>query len=182
TPKSGEIIWESGKIRPGEIGYLPQQTSVRRDFPASVSEVVLSGCAGRRGLRPFYNAADHARADRALESLDAQPLKKRPFSQLSGGQRQRVLLARALCAADGVLLLDEPVAALDPAASAEMYALIERLNRERGVTVLMVSHDLDAARRWARHVLAMKTESLYFGEAARYFEELSQPRGGNADA
>ena len=139
-PKSGSISYHG--VSPREIGYLPQQTPVQRDFPASVWEVVLSGCIGSGGWKPFYTAAQKDRAAEMLRRIGAESLCRRSFRALSGGQRQRVLLARALCAADRLLLLDEPTAALDPRASAELYDMIDHLNRRHKVTVLMVSHDL----------------------------------------
>ena len=144
-PKSGSISYHG--VSPREIGYLPQQTPVQRDFPASVWEVVLSGCIGSGGWRPFYTAAQKDRAAEMLRRIGAENLRGRSFRALSGGQRQRVLLARALCAADRLLLLDEPAAALDPGASAELYDMIDHLNRRHKVTVLMVSHDLASVRR-----------------------------------
>ena len=144
-PKSGSISYHG--VSPREIGYLPQQTPVQRDFPASVWEVVLSGCIGSGGWKPFYTAAQKDRAAEMLRRIGAESLCRRSFRALSGGQRQRVLLARALCAADRLLLLDEPTAALDPRASAELYDMIDHLNRRHKVTVLMVSHDLASVRR-----------------------------------
>ena len=162
----------AGHIRRGEgladgIGYLPQQTDVQRDFPASVLEIVRSGFAGRRGLRPFYTKAEKAEAARNMERLGIAHLARRCYRELSGGQQQRVLLARALCAAGKMLLLDEPVAGLDPAAAEEMYGLVDSLNRE-GTTILMVSHDLPAAKKYARHILRIG-EPLFWGTKADYF-------------
>lgn len=180
-PRSGEIIFDG--LSSKEIGYLPQQSMAQRDFPASVWEVVLSGCLGADGFRPFYSAAQKARAEKALEQMGVLPLKKRSFSALSGGQRQRVLIARALCAANRLLLLDEPAASLDPAASAELYGVIERLNREHGVTILMVSHDLAAARR-ANKILHMASRCAFFGTVKDYYQSEAAQRllGGDFDA
>ena len=179
-PWSGEILYHG--VTPREIGYLPQQTPVQRDFPASVWEVVLSGCVGSGGLLPYYTASQKGRAEEMLRRIGAQDLKHRSFRALSGGQRQRVLLARALCAADRLLLLDEPAAALDPGASAELYDLIEHLNRSHGVTVLMVSHDLAAVRR-AKKVLQMATHRAFFGEIGDYLKSdaLRRLEEGKAD-
>ncbi|MBP5617583.1 MAG: metal ABC transporter ATP-binding protein [Clostridia bacterium] len=180
-PLSGAIETGDG-FSLGEIGYLPQQTLVQRDFPASVWEIVLSGCLGRRGWRPWYSEADKKRARDTIEKLELTPLIRRCYRELSGGQQQRVLLARALCATERVLLLDEPVAGLDPKVTAEMYDVVARLNREEGVTILMVSHDVDAALTYATHVLHIGHQ-IFFGtredyvasEAARGFL-----RGGEA--
>lgn len=180
-PRSGEIIFDG--VTSHEIGYLPQQSMAQRDFPASVWEVVLSGCLGASGFHPFYSAAEKARAEKALLQLGALDLKKRSFRALSGGQRQRVLLARALCATDKLLLLDEPAAALDPAAAAELYAIIDHLNRRHGVTILMVLHDLQAARR-AGKILHMDNGCAFFGPAEDYYKSDAAHRllGGKADA
>jgi zinc transport system ATP-binding protein len=155
-------------LRPGEIGYLPQQTAAQKDFPAGAYEVVLSGRLGARGLRPFYTGADREAALENMRRLDIAQLKNRCFGELSGGQQQRVLLARALCAAKKLLLLDEPAAGLDPVARQELYGLIEKINREKGLTVVMVSHDIPGAVRYASHILHMKTAQLFFGTARDY--------------
>ena len=134
---SGKIEFSDG-LKQNEIGYLPQQNSFQRDFPASVQEVVISGCLNRCGLRPFYRRAEQETARTNMEKLGIWPLRERCYRELSGGQQQRVLLARALCATRKLLLLDEPVSGLDPSATAEMYAIIRRLNKEEGITVLMI--------------------------------------------
>ncbi|MBR4425447.1 MAG: metal ABC transporter ATP-binding protein [Oscillospiraceae bacterium] len=164
-PMSGTIQFGDG-LKQTEIGYLPQQTEVQRDFPASVWEIVLSGCMNSLGLRPFYGRAQKARAEEALRKLDIADLRRRCYRELSGGQQQRVLLARALCATGKLLLLDEPVSGLDPRVTAELYRLIRDLNRE-GITILMISHDLQAAAEDASHILHMGRE-LFFGTKADY--------------
>ena len=151
-PISGRILTGDG-LRKNEIGYLPQQTVVQKDFPASVREIVLSGCQGRCGSRPFYNKEEKQLAAEAMEKMQITQLARRCYRELSGGQQQRVLLARALCATQKMLLLDEPVSGLDPKVTAEMYTLIEKLNREDGITVIMISHDVAAAVRYASHIL-----------------------------
>lgn len=159
-PISGQVIMGDG-LKANEIGYLPQQTLVQRDFPASVAEVVLSGCQGRAGLRPFYRKEEKELAHQSMEKMHIQDLGKRCYRELSGGQQQRVLLARALCASGKVLLLDEPVSGLDPKVTSEMYALIEDLHRQ-GLTVIMISHDISAALRYATHILHVGT-TVHFG-------------------
>ena len=162
----------AGTIRTGdglladEIGYLPQQTEVQRDFPASVREIVLSGCQSRCGRRPFYNKAEKQLARDTMEKLGILPLERRCYRELSGGQQQRVLLARALCATQKMLLLDEPVTGLDPEATKEMYELIKTLN-EDGITIIMISHDIDTALQYATHILDIG-HKIYFGEAKDY--------------
>jgi zinc transport system ATP-binding protein len=165
SPLSGQIHFGDG-LKANEIGYLPQQTVIQKDFPATVREIVLSGCQGRCGLRPFYNRQEKELADKNIERMGIIGLKNRPYRELSGGQQQRVLLARALCATQKVLLLDEPVAGLDPNVTAEMYALIEKLNME-GITIIMISHDISAAIRYASHILHIG-DRLFFGSKEEY--------------
>ena len=165
-PLHGKIVTGDG-LRPNEIGYLPQQTDVQRDFPASVFEIVLSGCQGRRGLRPFYSRADRALARENIRRMEIESLSRRCYRELSGGQQQRVLLARALCATKKLLLLDEPVAGLDPKVTTEMYQLISDLNRKDGITVVMISHDLEAALKYATHILHIGAR-LFFGPVSDY--------------
>jgi zinc transport system ATP-binding protein len=166
-PVYGEITWGEG-LKENEIGYLPQQTVVQRDFPATVREIVLSGCQGRAGRRPFYSRADKELARENMERMRILPFARRCYRELSGGQQQRVLLARALCATQKILLLDEPVSGLDPRVTAEMYDLIRRLNRE-GVTIIMISHDMEAAVRYATHILHVGSE-IFFGTTGAYRE------------
>ena len=157
----------------GAVGYLPQQTQAQRDFPATVSEVVLSGFLSARGRRFFYSAAEKSQALMHMGKLGILELKDRCYRELSGGQQQRVLLARALCATQKMLLLDEPVSGLDPKVTAEMYTLIEKLNREDGITVIMISHDVAAAVRYASHILHIGN-TVFFGTKAEY---LQSPQG-----
>lgn len=165
-PIRGKVLTGDG-LRPNEIGYLPQQTQVQKDFPASVWEIVLSGCQGRCGRRPFYRRAEKRLAEHTLEKLHIAPLARRCYRELSGGQQQRVLLARALCATRSMLLLDEPTAGLDPKATAELYQLIARLNHQDGITVLMISHDLTAALDAASHILHIG-QTVFFGTVDAY--------------
>ena len=150
------------------LGYLPQQTNIQKDFPASVYEVVLSGCLNRRGLKPFYSKADKEQAMQHMERLGIGDFKKRSFSALSGGQQQRVLLARALCATDKLLLLDEPVTGLDPLVTEELYQLIVQLNRDLGVTIIMVSHDISSATQYADKILHINQSLLFYGDTKSY--------------
>lgn len=179
-PVGGRIVTGDG-LRKNEIGYLPQQTAAQKDFPASVREIVLSGCQGRCGSRPFYNKKEKKLAADAMEKMQVAPLAKRCYRTLSGGQQQRVLLARALCATRKMLLLDEPVSGLDPKVTAELYALIQKLNYEDGITVVMISHDLSAALQYASHILHIG-DSVFFGTKAAYLNEFPQAwqKGGEA--
>jgi zinc transport system ATP-binding protein len=166
TPMSGQIIMGDG-LKEKEIGYLPQQTVVQRDFPASVFEIVLSGTLNKCGLRPFYSKKEKMTAKENMKKMDIWNLRKRCYRELSGGQQQRVLLARALCATSKLLLLDEPVAGLDPKVTAEMYQLIKNLN-DSGVTIIMVSHDMHASCRYATHILQVGKQQLFFGNVKDY--------------
>ena len=172
APISGRILTGDG-LRKNEIGYLPQQTQAQKDFPASVREIVLSGCQGRCGSRPFYSKEEKRLAEENIGKMGIGSLAKRCYRELSGGQQQRVLLARALCATRKMLLLDEPVSGLDPRVTAEMYGLIETLNREEGITVMMISHDISAALKYASHILHIG-DSVFFGTKADY---LQSPQG-----
>ena len=167
-PLAGQILTGDG-LRLSEIGYLPQQTPVQKDFPASVWEVVLSGFEGSCGWRPFYTKAEKRRAEENIRAMGLETLQNRCYRELSGGQQQRVLLARALCATSKLLFLDEPVSGLDPIVTAEMYGLIEKLNREQGITVIMISHDIGAALRCASHILHIGAR-VFFGTNAAYRE------------
>jgi zinc transport system ATP-binding protein len=175
-PLGGSIEFSDGLSASG-IGYLPQQTDVQRDFPASVYEIVISGCLGRGGFHPFYTKADKALAAQAMERMDIKGLKNSCYRELSGGQQQRVLLARALCATRDILLLDEPVAGLDPKVTADMYALIDSLNKNDGVTVIMISHDIDKALKYASHILHIGTD-IFFGTRAEYEVFKANRNGG----
>lgn len=178
-PVRGKVLTGDG-LRKNKIGYLPQQTPVQRDFPASVREIVLSGCQGRCGDRPFYSKGEKQLAQTAMERMQVAALAKRCYRTLSGGQQQRVLLARALCAAQNMLLLDEPVSGLDPKVTGEMYGLIQRLNREDGVTILMISHDITATLNYASHILHLGRR-VFFGTKADYLREFPQAwKGGEA--
>ena len=166
-PIGGEIIYgEGGRLK--EIGYLPQQTVVQKDFPASVKEIVISGFQAKMGMRPFYNKEEKELAVKNMERMGILDLQSRCYRDLSGGQQQRVLLARALCAAGNILLLDEPVSGLDPKVTADMYELIERLNKE-GITIIMVSHDIHAAVNYATHILHIG-EEIFFGTKEQYMQ------------
>ena len=166
-PKSGKITYGDG-LQKNQIGYLPQQTEAQRDFPASVEEVVLSGCVNRMGLRWRFNRTDREKALANMELLDVAKFRKKSYRNLSGGQQQRVLLARALCATDSILLLDEPVTGLDPAAAEEMYEIIRELNKKHGVAIVMVSHDIHGAMRDADKVLVMGRSMNFLGNVEEY--------------
>ena len=174
-PVGGSILTGEG-VKSDEIGYLPQQTVIQKDFPASVREIILSGCQNHCGLRPFYNKAEKKTAEKMMEKLQITHLKNKCYRELSGGQQQRVLLARALCATKKILLLDEPVSGLDPRAAEEMYRLIERLNNEEKVTIIMISHDIEAAVKYASHIVCMG-KTVFYGTKQEYLK-LKRDRAG----
>lgn len=167
-PLNGEVIANVQEKNHKGVGYLPQQTQAQKDFPASVWEVVLSGVLNNDHRCPFYNKKDKAEAEKNMEKLNILDLKKRCYRELSGGQQQRVLLARALCATDSVLILDEPVTGLDPAASMEFYETIKDLNKKENVTIIMVSHDIKNALNYATHILHLEQENDFFGTVEEY--------------
>lgn len=169
APSRGSIELGDG-LKPTEIGYLPQQTELQRDFPASVYEVVLSGRLNSMGMRFFYNAEDKAAAEENMERLGIENLRDKCYMELSGGQQQRVLLARAMCATKKLLLLDEPVTGLDPKATNEMYNLIKLINLCDNISVIMISHDIHEAVRYATHILHLGHEQLFFGTTKEYRE------------
>ncbi|MCD7894450.1 MAG: metal ABC transporter ATP-binding protein [Erysipelotrichaceae bacterium] len=166
-PSTGSITMSDG-LKANEIGYLPQQSDVQKDFPASVYEVVLSGCLNKLKTRPFYSKKEKDIANNNLERLGITHLKNQCFRDLSGGQKQRVLLARALCATSKVLLLDEPVASLDPVVTQELYELINKINKEMNITIIMVSHDIEASLKYAKHILHLHSQQLFFGSVEEY--------------
>ena len=167
-PVRGKIALGDGMSQK-EIGSLPQQTETQKDFPASVREIVLSGCQNRCGLRPFYNRKEKMRAEEMMRRLQITDLEKRCYRELSGGQQQRTLLARALCATKKLLLLDEPVSGLDPKATEEMYQLIRSINREEKITIVMISHDIQAAITYASHILYLG-DTLFYGTKEEFLQ------------
>ncbi len=172
-PMNGAISTGNG-LKSSEIGYLPQQTQAQKDFPASVYEVVLSGRLNSLGFKPFFTKKDRQDALDKIALMGLMELKNKSYQELSGGQQQRVLLARALCATKKVLLLDEPVAGLDPVVTAELYELIRKINREMNITVIMVSHDINAAVQYASHILHVSNKQLFFGTTKEY---VASPEG-----
>ena len=166
NPMEGKIIF-SHELKQTNIGYLSQETAMKKDFPAGVFEIVMSGNLGKMGLRPFYTSAEKSMAKETLRQLGIEDLKGRCFRELSGGQQRRVLLARSLCSAQKLLILDEPFAGLDPLISAELYRLLKKINREMGMTIIMVSHDIEVAD-CATHALHLQKQQLFFGSMEEY--------------
>lgn len=166
-PTSGTLTVAEELKRTG-IGYLPQQTAAQKDFPATVYEVVISGCLSRRGNRPFYSKVEKQLALSNMEKLGIGHLQKHCYRELSGGQQQRVLIARALCATDKMLILDEPITGLDPSAMQEFYQLIKHLNEKEQVTILMVSHDIHTVVTQANKILHLQQHVLFYGSTQVY--------------
>lgn len=168
-PLNGKIVFDK-EVKKDEVGYLPQQTVVQRDFPASVWEVVLSGCLAKNGLRPFYTKADRELAKANIEKMGLQGFEKKCYRELSGGQQQRVLLARALCSSNKILVLDEPVTGLDPKVTNQLYEIVDNLHQE-GMTIIMISHDLHVLEH-ANKVLHLGRD-VFFGDKGEYFKSHS---------
>ncbi len=165
-PSAGKIAFN--EITPRQIGYLPQQNAIQKDFPATVQEVVLSGCLGAGGFCPFYTKKQRQAADKSIRHLHLEDIRKKSFRDLSGGQQQRVLIARALCATDKMLLLDEPVTGLDAVMTAELYDITEHLNKVHKTTIIMISHDIANALKYANKVLHLSAGNSFFGTAEEY--------------
>lgn len=166
-PTGGKLL-VSDELKKAGIGYLPQQTAAQKDFPATVQEVVLSGCLSKRGSRPFYSGAERRVADFNMERLGISDLRKSCYRDLSGGQQQRTLIARALCATDKLLVLDEPITGLDPSSAQEFYQIVRRLNREEQVAILMVSHDIGNIVKQADKILHLSQKVVFYGAASDY--------------
>lgn len=170
---SGEVSFNPS-LRPGDIGYLPQQNPLQRDFPATAREVAMSGCQAMRGTRPFFRERERAIANEAMGRFGVAAFADRPYRELSGGQRQRVLLARALCAGRRLLVLDEPATGLDPGAAAELYAAMAELHRG-GLATISVTHDMAGGLEGATHILDLGRAKPFFGPMA----EWARSRPGN---
>ncbi|MBE6728806.1 MAG: ATP-binding cassette domain-containing protein [Ruminococcaceae bacterium] len=164
---SGEIKY-CDNLKSNQIGYLPQSSNISPDFPAGAMEIVLSGCINKLGLKPFYSAKNIRKAKHNMELMKIDHLKNESFQKLSGGQQQRVLLARALTSGSKALILDEPVTGLDPIATSDMYSLIETINKEYRVAVITVSHDINAAFKYASHILHLSDSGVFFGTKNEY--------------
>ena len=170
---TGGSLSVADELKRGGIGYLPQQTAAQKDFPATVQEVVLSGTLSRRGNRPFYTRAERKLAAHNLERLGIEHLKQKCYRELSGGQQQRVLIARALCATEQLLILDEPITGLDPSAIQDFYHLIKKLNKEDGITIIMVSHDIGNVISQANKILHLHRRVVFCGTAEAYRQSVA---------
>ncbi len=170
-PISGSVNYD--EINKNDVGYMPQEAKVDANFPASVMEIVLSGLINKMGYRPFYNKKDKEKANEVLRILHIEDLKKKKFSDLSGGQRQKVLLARSLCATTNLLILDEPSNNLDQESKIEFYTTLKHLNEGHGITIIMITHDVDRDRDSliGNRVLELKKDGYFFGTTEEYMEE-----------
>ena len=139
-----------------------QRERLTPSFPASVMEIVISGRINKMGFRPFYNKEDKAKAIEALKILNIYNIKNKAFQELSGGQRQKVLLARSLCATDKLLILDEPSNNLDQTSREEFYLLLMKLNKELGITIIMISHDNDLDKLLGTKILKILDHGYEF--------------------
>ncbi len=180
-PMKGKI---SFGINKNQIGYLPQQSDIQKDFPASVYEVVISGTLNHGRLLPFYSRREKNIAEENMKRLGIWDLKNKPYRDLSGGQQQRVFLARALCATKKLLLLDEPMAGLDPIASADFYNLLDKLNKKEGITIIMISHDIQGAMDYCKKILHLGHSKIFYGTKEEYLqtEMAKKMQRGEADA
>lgn len=176
APSEGKILFDNG-LKQNEIGYLSQSNSIADNFPASVYEIILSGCLNRKFFMPFYTKEDKLCAESNMKLLEISHLKEKSYNELSGGQQQRVLLARALCATKKLLLLDEPTAGLDPSATEEFYEAISKLNKNNSITVIMVSHDIEASLKHSDKILHLSKDSHFFCNTEDYMKKLK----GGAD-
>lgn len=181
-PTVGKITYSDGLIQ-SNIGYLPQQNEIQKDFPASVYEVVISGTLNKCSTIPIYRKKQKETALMNIRLLGLESVKNKCYQDLSGGQQQRVLLARALCAADSVILLDEPVSGLDPLVTKDLYELIKHLNEHHNLSVIMVSHDINGSLKNATHILHLEHENAFFGSVKEYMtsdfsKKFISPNGG----
>ena len=172
-PQHGEIIYDKS-LKPDFIGYMPQETKVDANFPASVYEIVLSGTLNRLKLKPFYRKSEKTLADAALKTLRIENLKHENFSNLSGGQRQKVLLARSLAATKKLLILDEPSNNLDRDAKSSFYQTLKNLNEKQGITILMITHDLDHDNLIGSKILSLRPHDVFFGSAKDFYRKVHQ--------
>lgn len=168
-PMSGTIEYGEG-LTQTTIGYLPQETRPDANFPATVEEIVLSGCLGHMKMRPFYCHKEHEHVRESLRTLGIDELAKASFMKLSGGQKQKVLLARSLSATKKLLILDEPSNNLDYKSRKDFYKTLKKLNSEQGLTIIMITHDLDADDLIGNKVVAISDGVAKIAATAEYLE------------
>ena len=163
---------EKGTIKvEGRIGYLPQITEIQNNFPATIEEIVLSGTIPDHPYKIFYTKEDKQKASDIMKQLELYDMRKKCFYELSGGQKQRVLIARALCSTQKILLLDEPVNGLDPKIVNQIYKLLNKLNKEKNITIIMVSHDVDRALKYSSRVIEIANGKVVKNVPADKYQE-----------
>lgn len=166
----GKVIYHN--LKQNFIGYMPQETKIDSNFPASVYEIVLSGTLNRLGLKSFYSKKEKEIADNNLKILGIEKLKDKNFCDLSGGQRQKVLLARSLCATSKLLILDEPSNNLDTKSKQELYKTIIDLNKNHNITVIMITHDLDHDNLIGNKILSLREDETFFGDTSEFVRRI----------
>lgn len=170
----GEILFQGKRLmefqKKKHIGYLPQKLSfLDPRFPATAREIVVSGVYCCKKFPKFLTQKDYQAADRAMALLNIDSLSDRSIGKLSGGQQQRVLLARALVHDPQLLILDEPTVALDPQSRDTFYSTISDLNRNHGVTVLLISHDVGAIGAHASKILYLDRSLVFYGGIDEFY-------------
>ena len=166
---------QSGKITVNDrIGYLPQMTEIQNNFPATIEEIVLSGTIPNNVLKIFYTKENKKKAEEIMKKLNLYDMRKKCFYELSGGQKQRVLIARALCSTDKIILLDEPVNGLDPKIVLEIYEMLYDLNQNKGLTIVMVSHDVERCLKYCSRVIEIEN-----GKIIKDVDSTQYKKGGN---
>ena len=148
----------------GKIGYLPQKAStINPLFPATVQEIVTLGLLSGQNFPKRLSKTDVEQTDKVLHELDIYDLKKLMFSELSGGQQQKVLLGRALVSQPEALIFDEPSTALDPESREAFFKMLERLNKEKGITILFITHDTGYIGQYANKLMYIDKDLIYYG-------------------
>ena len=169
-PHTGDIEFrdtKDGRMQNLKIGYVPQSINIEKNTPVSVYDL-LASYESRYPVFLPKNRKLYEKIKEHLRIFEAEELIDKQVCNLSGGQLQRVLLALAVMDEPNLLLLDEPVTGLDPIVTAEFYKLIQKINRESGIAVVMVSHDIESAVEYASHILHLQETVLYFGKASQY--------------
>lgn len=168
-PASSGVIELFGKAQNdfnswGKIGYLPQKNSIINAlFPATVSEIVMLGLMSQKKFPKKINKNDQIKVEEILKKLEISNLKNRMIAELSGGEQQKVLLARALVSNPELLIFDEPSTALDPQSRESFFNFIQKLNREDGIAIILITHDTAYIGQYANKLLYIDKDLVYFG-------------------
>ena len=169
-PIKGKVKYNG--LKQNFIGYMPQETKVDANFPASVFEIVLSGTLNSEKYKMFYTKSQKETAMNNMKLLGIEKLKNKSFCDLSGGQRQKVLLARSLSATTKLLILDEPSNNLDSKSKSELYKTIIDLNKNHGITVIMITHDLDHDNLIGNKILSLRENDIFFGSVDEFIRRV----------